>query len=32
VLYRHALRNALLHDGTIMGLQFGNVMACGIIV
>ena len=32
VLYRHALRNALLPVVTMLGLQFGNVMAGAIIV
>jgi peptide/nickel transport system permease protein len=32
VLYKHALRNALLPVVTMLGLQFGNVMAGAIIV
>jgi len=32
VLYKHALRNALLPVITILGLQFGNVMAGAILV
>lgn len=32
VLYKHALRNALLPVVTILGLQFGNVMAGAILV
>jgi peptide/nickel transport system permease protein len=32
VLYKHALRNALLPVVTVLGLQFGNVMAGAILV
>ena len=32
VMYKHALRNALLPVVTILGLQFGNVMAGAILV
>lgn len=32
VLYKHALRNAVLPVITILGLQFGNVMAGAILV
>lgn len=32
VLYKHALRNAVLPVVTILGLQFGNVMAGAILV
>jgi peptide/nickel transport system permease protein len=32
VLYKHALRNALLPVITILGLQFGNVLAGAILV
>ena len=32
VLYKHALRNAVLPVITILGLQFGNVMAGAIVV
>jgi peptide/nickel transport system permease protein len=32
VLYRHALRNALLPVVTVLGLQFGNVVAGAILV
>lgn len=32
VLYKHALRNAILPVVTILGLQFGNVMAGAILV
>ena len=32
VLYKHALRNAVLPVVTILGLQFGNVMAGAIVV
>lgn len=32
VLYRHALRNAVLPVITVLGLQFGNVMAGAILV
>lgn len=32
VLYRHALRNALLPVVTMLGLQFGNVVAGAILV
>jgi peptide/nickel transport system permease protein len=32
VLYKHALRNALLPVVTILGLQFGNVLAGAILV
>lgn len=32
VLYKHALRNALLPVVTMLGLQFGNVMAGAILV
>jgi len=31
VIYRHALRNALLPVVTIIGLQFGNLMAGAVI-
>ena len=32
VLYKHALRNALLPVVTVLGLQFGNVLAGAILV
>lgn len=32
VMYKHALRNAMLPVVTILGLQFGNVMAGAILV
>jgi peptide/nickel transport system permease protein len=32
VMYKHALRNALLPVVTVLGLQFGNVMAGAILV
>jgi peptide/nickel transport system permease protein len=32
VLYKHALRNAVLPVVTILGLQFGNVLAGAIVV
>lgn len=32
VLYKHALRNALLPVVTVLGLQFGNVLAGAIVV
>ncbi|MDI9332540.1 MAG: ABC transporter permease [Alphaproteobacteria bacterium] len=32
VLYKHALRNAVLPVVTVLGLQFGNVMAGAIVV
>ena len=32
VLYKHALRNAMLPVVTILGLQFGNVLAGAIVV
>ncbi len=32
VLYKHALRNAVLPVITILGLQFGNVLAGAILV
>lgn len=32
VLYRHALRNALLPVVTVLGLQFGNVLSGAILV
>ena len=32
VLYKHALRNALLPVVTVLGIQFGNVMAGAILV
>lgn len=32
VLYRHALRNALLPVVTVLGLQFGNMLAGAILV
>ena len=32
VLYKHALRNAVLPVITVLGLQFGNVMAGAILV
>ena len=32
VMYKHALRNALLPVVTVLGLQFGNVMAGAVLV
>ena len=32
MLYKHALRNALLPVVTVLGLQFGNVLAGAILV
>jgi len=32
VLYKHALRNAILPVVTVLGLQFGNVLAGAILV
>jgi peptide/nickel transport system permease protein len=32
VLYKHALRNAVLPVVTVLGLQFGNVLAGAIVV
>ena len=32
VLYRHALKNALIPVVTILGLQFGNVLSGAVVV